>query len=52
MADPQKRGDGAKSRYSKYSKMYTDPGSELLRIPPDIIICQDLETLQVVKCLV
>ena len=27
-------------------------GVNFLRIPPDIIICQDLETLQVVKCLV
>jgi hypothetical protein len=31
LADPQKRGDGAKSRYSKYSKMYTEPGSELFK---------------------
>ena len=33
-------------------KCILTPGVNFLRIPPDIIICQDLETLQVVKCLV
>ena len=33
-------------------KCILNPGVNFLRIPPDIIICQDLETLQVVKCLV